>query len=269
MRNLCLFPGPPDLLTVAVVAIRRGTLKPKKFLSFDNQPHATRVKELNRVLSLYEDLRENREFQRDCREFDRLDAHTDVGNRHTSEAAVKFYLKWSVYPIPEFLVNDHNFRVMLEQFFLRNQRVFNIPVSPLTTKAELLHDFQQIGKHIRRPRKLPALKRLRVALIQKFLVDRSAFHEFKPSDFAAAKGSKPKRGKSWKVLPLNARETDLADKSLSNLVNQGNPYPLAEPRAMRQVTKQRWREAKLTPRIRMSTERALRTLNSLLFGPNK
>ena len=217
-------------------------------------------------MTRYDKLGGNREFAKDCQNFDRLDASTDVGDRRTSEAAVQFYLKWSVYPIPEFLVNDHNFRVCLERFFVRKGRVFQIPVSPLSTKAEVLRDFRQIEKIIRRPRKVPDLKRLRLALMQRVLMYVSAFHGFKPSDFAAALGSITRKGKS---KSLSSKELKKADRRLSELVKQGIPYQIADSKATRQIVKKRWREAKLTPKIRMASQRAFRVLDTLLSDPNK
>ncbi len=243
-----------------------GKLKPTKSPSFGNLPRRIRVAELAHILARYDKLSSNREFAKDCQKFDRLDAQTVVGDRRTAEAAVEFYLKWEVYPIPEFLVNDHNFRVCLERFFMRRQRVMNIPVSPLTTKAEVLRDFRQIEKDIRRPKKAPNLERLRIALLQRYLIHVSAFHEFKPSDFAAVVGSKVTKGKSRRGL--SAKELNQADRRLRVLRELGIPYPIAEPKARRQVIKKRWRESKLTPKIRMATERAIRTLRTLLEEPN-
>ena len=138
----------------------------------------------------------DRAFATDCRTFDRQSKRSEVGDRHTSEMAVQFYLKWRVYPIPEFLLNDHNFRVSLEQAFTRQQRVMIIPVSPLTTLKDVIHSFRTVAKQIRRPRKVPNLRVMRVALLYHYLIVHSAFHAFKPSDFAAVHGSKPrKRGK--------------------------------------------------------------------------
>jgi hypothetical protein len=219
-------------------------------------------------LALYDKLSSNREFAKDCRSFDRLDAHTDLGDQRTAEAAVQFYLKWSVYPLPEFLMSNHNFRVWLEQIFVRKGRVFHIPVSPLTTKAEVLHDFREIEKLIRRPRKVPDLKRLRIALMQNYLLVRSHFHGFKPSDFAAAMGSKARKGKPQNAM--SSKELKQADRRLSDLLKQGIPYPKADSKATRQIVKKRWREAKLTPKIRMASQRAMRVLETLLLSdPNK
>jgi len=155
-------------------------------------------------------------------------------------------------------------------------RVIYIPVSPLTTKAEVFNSFRQIEKDIRRPRKVPDLKRLRVALLQKYLIDLSAFHAFKPSDFATAMGSKSKKGRlQWETasggeftVKLTAKETDRADRIISKLCERGIPYLAADREAKRQVIKKRWRESKLTPKIRMATQRAIRTLKTLLDEPN-
>ena len=232
----------------------------------DYPPREIRIADLILILTRYDELSSNREFAKDCRNFDRIDASTDVGDRRTAEAAVEFYLKWSVYPIPEFLVNDHNFRVCLERFFVRKGRVFQIPVSPLTTKAEVLRDFHQIEKVIHPPRKLPNLKRLRLALMKKVLMDVSAFHGFKPSDFAAALGSITKKGKS---KSLSSKELKQADQRLSELVKQGISYEIADSKATRQIVKKRWREATLTSKIRMASQRAFRALDALLSDPNK
>jgi hypothetical protein len=160
--------------------------------------------------------------------------------------AVQFYLKWRVYPIPEFLLNDHNFRVSLEQAFTRQQRVMIIPVSPLTTLKDVIHSFRTVAKQIRRPRKVPNLRVMRVALLYHYLIVHSAFHAFKPSDFAAVHGSKPrKRGK--RLLPTE-KELKYADRTIKALIRQGIPYPRADRQAMRQTMKRRWLEAELTPK---------------------
>ena len=243
-----------------------GKLKPTKSSSVASLPRRIRVAELAFMLDRYVKLSGDREFMKDCRNYDRLNARTDVGDGRTAEASVQLYLKWAVYPIPEFFVNEHNFRVWLEHIFMTKRRVFNIPVTPLTTKAEVLNDFQQIGKEIRRPIKVPNLERLRSALLQRYLIHVSAFHDFKPSDFAAVVGSKAIKGKSG--LGLTPKELNQADRRLRVLIEQGIPYPIAEPKARRQVIKKRWRESKLTPKIRMATERAIRTLRTLLEEPN-
>jgi hypothetical protein len=228
------------------------------------------------MLSLYDQLRDNREFANDCRNHDRLDAATPVGDRRTSEAAVAFYLKWEVYPIPSWLLNDGRFRNYLEHYFERNHRVVYMRISPLTTEAEAIAVFRRAKQQIRRRRKIPNLNSLRVALLHDYLINSSAFHAFKPSDFAMAMGSKATRGKIRRqaayddesILELSNKEMDQADRILAQLVKRGIPYPIAARRAKRQITKKRWREGKLTPQIRMATRRALRSLKTLLSDPN-
>jgi hypothetical protein len=181
--------------------------------------------------------------------------------------AVEFYIKWEVYPIPQFLLNDHNFRVYLEQAFTRQQRVMIIPVSPLTTLKDVIHDFRSVAKQIRRPRKVPNLRVMRVALLYSYLIVHSAFHAFKPSDFAAVHGSKPRKRGNPHLL--TEKELKDADRSLKALMRQGIPYRRANRQAMRRTMKRRWLEAELTPKIRMATRRALHDLKALLSNPNK
>lgn len=243
-------------------------MKEKRLSPFFKLPKKSKVAELVRILRRYNELSGNQEFAKDCRNYDRLDASTPVGDRRTSEAAVAFYLKWEVYPIPQWLLNDHNFQVCLEQFFLRVRRVIYIPVSPLTTQAKVTDDFRRIKRDIGASRKIPNLKRLRVTLLYDHLIIRSAFHAFKASDFAMALGSKPTKGKAHLKLPLNKKEVNHADRILGELLKQGTSYSRADRQAMRRTVKQRWREAKTTPKIRMATRRALQTLNKLLSDSN-
>ncbi len=240
----------------------------KRISPFVKLTKKSKVAELVRILRRYDELSSNQEFAKDCRTYDRLDTSTPVGDRRTSEAAVAFYLFWKVYPIPDWLLNDHNFRVWLEQFFLRRQRVIYIPVSPLTTQAEVVDDFRRIKRDIGASRKLPKLKRLRVTLLYHHLILCSAFHAFKASDFAMALGSKPTKGKAPLKKPLKEKELEHADHIVSELVKQGFPYPRADRQAMRRTVKQRWREAKPTPKIRMATRRAMRNLKALVSDPN-
>lgn len=243
-------------------------MKEKRLSPFFKLTKKSKVAELVRILNRYDELSGNQEFAKDCRNYGRLDASTPVGDRRTSEAAVAFYLKWEVYPIPDWLLNDHNFRVSLEQLFLRRRRVIYIPVSPLTTQAEVTDHFRGIKRDIGAIRKMPNLKQLRVTLLYDHLIVHSAFHAFKASDFAMAMASKPKKGENPLELPLKEKELNHADNILSELVKQGISYPRADSQAMRRTAKRRWREAKLTPKIRMATRRALRNLKALLSDPN-
>lgn len=243
-------------------------MKEKRVYPFFKLTKKSKVAELVRILNRYDELSSNQEFAKDCRNYDRLDASTPVGDRRTSEAAVAFYLFWKVYPIPDWLLNDHNFRVSLEQLFLRRGRVIYIPVSPLTTQAEVMDDFRRIKRDIGASKKIPDLKRLRVTLLYNHLILCSAFHAFKASDFAMALGSRPTKGKAALKLPLNEKEVNQADRILKELVKQGTSYSRADRQATRRTVKRRWREAKPTPKIRMATQRALRTLKALLSEPN-
>jgi hypothetical protein len=232
--------------------------------------------ELTRMVGLYDRLSGNPEFRRECQNFNRLDAQTKVGERRTSEAAAAFYLKWTVYPVPIFLLTNRFFRVRLEQHFQRSHRVIWIPVSPVTTEAEVTQEFQGIKRKIRTPRKIPDLEALRRALFWDYLLVHSAWHGFKPSDLAAAMGSRSRKGRHKRItadgettVELSSKELNASDRLVREFVNRGIPYLAAGRRAIRQITKKRWREAKLTAQIRMSARRARQTLIALLSDPNK
>jgi hypothetical protein len=230
-------------------------------------PRNQRVAELRDMLKRYDDLSTNLEFLRNCKDLDRLDAGTEVGDRNFSVAVVIFYLKWNVYPIPHFLVTDRIFRATLEHFFHKRGLATDRRISPFTTLRELEESLRAIKAKLPGPKL--NLSSLRVGLIHHFLMIHSSFHGFTPGDIALATGSRAKRGNSaWDTDYISERELRQTDRILKELVKSGTDYTKANAVANRRVKKRRWTEPKTAPKIRMAARRALQTLLKLLNQPN-
>lgn len=249
-------------------------MKSSKQTRLWNPSRPQKIAEIASMLRLYNHLSEKEEFIRDCRAFNNLDKRAPVGDRRVSEAVVSFYLKWKVYPIPYWLLSDVIFRETLERFFERKGLV--IRISPLSTKRQVLESYRQTRKNIRLKR-FPRLSVLRLELLYKYLMDHAAFHSgFTAGEIAEATGSKPMRGKIQRErthdgelsIKLSNKELNRADRLLEKLTAGDVDYSTAYAKAIRQVTKLRWKEPKRAPEIRMATRRALQTLKNLLSDPN-
>lgn len=246
----------------------------RKRVSWGIPPRPRKIVQLAGMLGRYTQLALNEEFQRDCRAYDKLDIRTPVGDRRKSKAFVNFTLKWNIYPIPCFLVNDENFLKFLEQACAKKGLI--IQISPFSPKKQILDWHRQAKKKVgliggKRKSSLK-ISELRTALFYDYVSKHASFHHgFTAGTIAEALGNKRKRGrkikrdKSRTYIELTNKELDRQERYLKKYLNQDMDYSSAERKATRQVTKLRWKEPKQAARLRMAMRRAIPILKKIIY----
>lgn len=227
----------------------------------------TKAGYLRWMLNRYVDLGQDLSFINDCKNFGQIDRDTPVEKQHIVETlASKFFVKWGVFPLPSWLLNNDLFRQMLEKHWERIGEVINLTITPATTLREVKGKYKEFKRNLKKKHRSPNLPKLRSGLILKYLQDiPPLFRRVTAGDLALAMGSKAKRGRveydfsaGEKTTVLSDIEIDLQDTHLKMLVGKGVPRHLAVRQATRLVIKKRWKEPRLAPKLRMASNRTFK-----------